>query len=173
MTDWIDCRMGRGGPGDAVEGEGMVTNSRRQPRRAKAVPLPVITNCDSCGACCTGQAALPIHMASTAHFPIDPVNPLPPKLDAELVETAERFTRDGFPPDGSACIWYDAEAKCCKHYEHRPTICRDEVKPGDEACRKWRRQTGVDPQQKWTIRGGKVVVVPVEREVIAIPAHNP
>lgn len=33
------------------------------------------------------------------------------------------------------CLWYDEQTKRCKHYEHRPETCRDEVMvPGNEAC---------------------------------------
>jgi len=101
----------------------------------KRKPLPLIRDCRDCGACCEGQAALPIHLVGE-RFTMESVNPLPPELAQELRETTARFLADGFPPDGSPCIWYDAEAKRCKHYDYRPTVCRDEVKPGDEACRR-------------------------------------
>lgn len=109
----------------------------------KRLQLPVVTNCDNCGACCTEQAALPIHLVGK-HFRMEPVNPLPPELEAELLVTVEGFLKDGFPPNGSPCIWYDSETRRCRHYEHRPTLCRDEVKPGDDACLRWRRALGID-----------------------------
>lgn len=81
----------------------------------KRVPLPTITNCDDCGACCTGQAALPINLVGE-HFRMKPVTPLPQALADELRATAARFLADkSFPPDGSPCIWYDADTRRCKH----------------------------------------------------------
>lgn len=119
--------------------------------------LPVITNCDDCGACCTGQAALPVHLTGDGALRLDGVNPLPGHLRDELRAAVDRFHRDGWPPDGSPCIWYDAATKRCKHYEYRPTTCRDEVMPGDEACRRWRKIAGVDPTPKYSIRNGRLV----------------
>jgi Fe-S-cluster containining protein len=134
--------------GDAGVGDGsawrfkLLWTTRREIMKRTALPL--ITNCDSCGACCTGQAALPVHLVGT-HFRSEAVSPLPESLQAELRAAIETFQRDGWPADGTPCMWYDAEKKQCKHYEHRPVLCRDEVKVGDEACRRWRRSMGIDP----------------------------
>lgn len=121
----------------------------------KRIVLPTITDCSDCGACCTGQAALPIHLVND-NVSLESVTPLPPELAAELRAETERFLRDGFPPDGSPCIWYDAETKRCKHYEYRPVICRDEVQPGDDSCRRWRRSVGVNTQRRFVIQGGRL-----------------
>jgi Fe-S-cluster containining protein len=59
------------------------------------------------------------------------VSPLPSELEEELRAAVERFKRSSWPPDGSPCIWYDPERRRCRHYEYRPVLCRDEVKPGD------------------------------------------
>lgn len=117
--------------------------------------LPVISNCDDCGACCTGQAALPIHLVGDG-FCLGPVSPLPLELIAELEATTERFMRDGFPPDGSPCIWYDPEKRQCKHYAHRPKLCRDEVKVGDKSCRRWRKTCGVGVT-RYVLKNGRRV----------------
>ncbi len=118
--------------------------------------LPVISNCDDCGACCTGQSALPIHLLGGGVFTMPGCSPLTDELRLELQQTIERFEAEGWLADDSPCIWYDAEAKRCKHYEHRPTICRDEVKPGDEACRRWRRSLKIDSTLKFRVVGGKL-----------------
>ncbi len=68
---------------------------------------------------------------------------LPALLLAELEGLRLKFLAEGFPPDGSPCVWYDAKTRRCRHYEHRPELCRDEVQPGDEACLRWRRLKGV------------------------------
>lgn len=118
--------------------------------------LPMVTSCEGCGACCTEQAALPIHLVGEK-FRLEPVSPLPESLKAELRDAVERFLRDGFPPDGSPCIWYDAEKRQCKHYEHRPELCRDEVTVGDEACRRWRQRKGIDPRTVHRLVRGRIV----------------
>lgn len=103
------------------------------------IPLPTIT-CDGCGACCTEQAALPVSWhAGTVRFHDDPLPPA--AILAELREMRDRFVRDGFPPEGSPCVWY--EAGRCRHYEYRPSLCRDEVVTGDEACMGWRKERGI------------------------------
>lgn len=38
------------------------------------------------------------------------------------------------------CLWYDEEGKRCRHYEHRPEVCRDAIAPGDDACLATRKQ---------------------------------
>lgn len=124
--------------------------------------LPVVTNCDGCGACCTGQAALPVNMVGSTFRMPSCSPPLPPELEAELREAAERFEREGWPADGTPCIWYDAEARRCRHYEHRPTLCRDEVEPGDDACRRWRRASGVDPVRRYRLDRGRITTTTQE-----------
>lgn len=107
--------------------------------------LPVL-NCDGCGACCAEQAGLP------ASWYVAPSGPMggtasgkrvPAALLAELRATVAGWLAHGFPRDGTPCIWYDAGAKRCRHYEYRPDLCRDGVRVGDEACREWRRRKGV------------------------------
>jgi Fe-S-cluster containining protein len=121
----------------------------------KRRPLPVVS-CTDCGACCTGQAALPIHLVGQ-HFAMPGVAPLPVDLAEELRATIERFDREGWPPDGSPCIWYDADRRQCRHYEYRPTLCRDNLAVGDEACRRWRKTVGIDPSERWVMRRGRMV----------------
>jgi len=118
--------------------------------------LPVIENCNDCGACCREQGGLPISYYIGILKGRDNHKP-PPALLAEMEATLAEWRRGFFPPDGSPCIWYDAETKRCKHYEHRPDICRDGLKVGDDGCRRWRRQYGIDPVVKLGIRGGKLV----------------
>lgn len=120
--------------------------------KRKRVALPLVKDCSDCGACCTEQAALPVHLVGEYAADFLPVNLLLESLAEELRQTAARFVREGFPPDGSPCIWYDAATKGCRHYEHRPELCRDEVNPGDQACMKWRRKLTT-----YRMVGGRVV----------------
>ena len=119
------------------------------------ITLPQVKDCSDCGACCTGQAALPIHLVGE-HFRLRPVKRLLPELAAELMAAAKRFQRDGFPPDDSACICYDTETKRCKHYEHRPELCRDGVKPDDDACHRSRRLLGIEGTARFTLKQGRL-----------------
>ncbi len=122
----------------------------------KRTPLPTIASCDGCGACCTGQAALPIHLVNE-HSGITPVRKLPGWLADELRALTKKYMAEEFPPDGSPCIWYDAETKKCRHYNYRPELCRDGVLVGDDACRRWRRTCGIDPAVRYGLKNGRVV----------------
>ena len=44
---------------------------------------------------------------------------------------------------GSPCIWLDMDDRTCKHYEHRPQMCRD-FEMGGEHCRRIRLSEGID-----------------------------
>ena len=35
------------------------------------------------------------------------------------------------------CIWFDLQTRQCRHYEHRPRICRD-FERGTPECHGWR-----------------------------------
>jgi|SRR5579859_1831184 len=121
-------------------------------------PLPVVTSCRDCGACCTEQAALPLSWYLAAQ-PLGDPGAIPPELLAELRELLVRFRGEGFPPDRSPCIWYDAETRRCRHYDHRPAICREVVQVGDEVCRRWRRIKGIDGGRRYRIVGGRLTVL--------------
>lgn len=120
-------------------------------------PLPAIDNCNDCGACCTAQEALPVGwylgvLRGRRHG-------LPAELLAELEAFAERFNAHGWPSNGEPCVWYDADTRRCKHYEHRPDVCRDGVKPGDDACREWRKVRGIDPTNTYRLERGRLIRV--------------
>lgn len=107
------------------------------------IALPQIDNCNDCGVCCTEQAALPTSWYFGAFRFGDPGSlPIGLRLDAEKM--LADFRAGHFPPDGSPYVWYDVETKRCRHYEHRPEICRD-FKPGSAGCLEWRR--GLESQK--------------------------
>lgn len=97
-----------------------------------SVKLPVVTNCDGCGACCMSMGTPPFA------GPGDPSwDALPEQLKAEI--KAEVF-RPGRNYDGP-CIWL--ENGRCKHHAIRPMICR-EFEIGSPACLIWRDEHGVE-----------------------------
>jgi len=44
--------------------------------------------------------------------------------------------------DDTPCLWYDEATRRCRHYEHRPTTCR-EFKIGCEGCLSHRERCGI------------------------------
>jgi Fe-S-cluster containining protein len=64
----------------------------------------------------------------------------------EALLAAERERRAaGEPSYGSPCLWYDASTARCRHYELRPSACRDFILGGPD-CLDARRRAGVDAQ---------------------------
>ena len=62
-------------------------------------------------------------------------------LPDDLKQELERFIAS-YPklPAGQLdgpCVWFDHESRRCKHYEHRPRVCRD-FKVGCTDCLGWR-----------------------------------
>jgi Fe-S-cluster containining protein len=40
------------------------------------------------------------------------------------------------------CLWFDPVSRKCRHYEHRPPVCR-EFEVGGEDCLAWRQHRGI------------------------------
>lgn len=103
-------------------------------------------SCDGCGACCMMQQSPPMYVywldipESEENRDDEDwrcANALPEPLKEELREYRRR-RRDGEPDsDDLACIWLDQSTMKCKHYEHRPSICRD-FQVGSDECLGWR-----------------------------------
>lgn len=98
-------------------------------------PLPVIADAktcpDGCGLCCAEMGTPPMLM--------DEYAALPPALQWDRDAHHDRYG------DALPCLWFDTEAKRCKHYEHRPLTCREAVVPGDEDCTLFRKVAGLRP----------------------------
>lgn len=102
------------------------------------VMLTVIESCDGCGACCMEQCSPPFL------GPTDPeLATLPPSVLADYRRGMEQRDRDGWP-DAVPCFWFDSESRKCRHYEHRPEICREALIRGDDGCRLWRGLFGIE-----------------------------
>lgn len=123
---------------------------------ATAMQLPVL-KCDDCGACCERMGTPPMYaafcppdgavIADWAKRTPDWVlwQLVPQELQDELRDYYRRMLA-GDTPDRSAlelpCLWYDEQTHRCKHYEFRPTICREFV-VGCESCIEQRQAKGL------------------------------
>jgi Fe-S-cluster containining protein len=89
--------------------------------------LPLVQSCSDCGLCCTRVGVPP--------FVEDELDLLP----AELAWSASQEWR---VETGQPCLWYDQESRRCRHYLHRPQVCRDFEVGGVECC-SCRREAGL------------------------------
>ncbi len=93
--------------------------------------LPVLKNCEGCGACCQHMIVPPFIINATQNEPQQ--RGVPTELLEELLPLWEvRFHLKERP-----CVWYVPETKQCRYYELRPQACRDfELNsPSCHACR--------------------------------------
>jgi len=87
--------------------------------------------CGGCGLCCAGQGTPPFTRCGG--------DSPPPHLEWDIESHKWRYD------DGLPCLWYDAEGRRCRHYDHRPLACREAVVPGDESCNEFRAGGGLLP----------------------------
>ena len=95
--------------------------------------LPVIDNCDDCGACCMVTPVPPFQPGE------ETVLNVPPELMKQVsrrVEADEHFEK-------IPCVWFNGDTKQCRHYEYRPKACRD-FEIGSDLCRlsRWDLEAG-------------------------------
>lgn len=114
-------------------------------------------SCEGCGACCREQESPPMYLyalTQPSHFrekceDFHRAHNLPQELKDELLEYGEGLSSGEPHPNAGACIWFDRRTRKCKHYDLRPSICRETVQVGDESCLSWRNEYSD------TIIGGK------------------
>lgn len=70
-------------------------------------------SCDGCGRCCFNQSSPPILL--------DEMDALPAALRAEI----ETYLSGPDYDDTKPCLWLNLDTLACKHYNHRPGVCRD------------------------------------------------
>lgn len=95
------------------------------------IRLPVITesDCHGCGACCRHVGHPMFCRPMGPRLPAEPGwKKLPRELKRELLEYLESITDDF----GKPCIWLQPDGTC-KHYHHRPQVCRD-FERGSQDC---------------------------------------
>ena len=89
-----------------------------------------------CGICCTRIGLPPFETPlgeTTPVLPEELIEELQRELDGRQLGVDVRAQVVGAvrPVQPGPCFWLDPEMRRCKHYEHRPQICRDFV-CGDE-----------------------------------------
>ena len=95
--------------------------------------LPILESCNDCGACC-------------CHTPLPPFQPgedIVREVPAELMELIHVRIALDQQFDLLPCVWYDAVLRNCRHYELRPTACRD-FQIGSDLCRLSRWDEGIE-----------------------------
>ena len=99
-----------------------------------------------------GMACLPAAWYASCGDP----STLPQSLQDELRAAKDIIMAPNYD-DAAPCMWLDLETRRCRNYEHRPEVCREAVKPGDEHCRHDRKKFGIDPNPRYRLRGGRIV----------------
>ena len=95
--------------------------------------LPIIQDCQDCGACCQRTPIPPFEPGEEA------VRDVPESL---LVPIRQRIEADQHF-DLIPCVWFDAQSKSCRHYDLRPAACR-KFEVGGDLCRLTRWDAGMD-----------------------------
>lgn len=121
--------------------------------------------CDGCGACCLHMGTPPGYalffslqpdgsVASTTEhaFPgdLEHFAGLPLEAKQELHDYYRAMLNDEIADrtygDNTPCLWFDGETRQCRHWEHRPSICRD-FTVGSIHCIEHRENRGVQPRR--------------------------
>jgi hypothetical protein len=112
-------------------------------------PLPVVS-CDGCGACCMHMHLPPQSVWADRVGELSPwAEALPAEVLQELLAHYRQAEADGWPEE-RPCVWLDLETKRCRHYEHRPAVCRD-FEVGKAPCLQHRKAHGLPtpPEEDW------------------------
>jgi len=99
--------------------------------------LPLLENCDHCGACCLNVVAPPFFINGERNEAIEK------GVDPTEAARIEQVLFSTPTTEKSPCLWYDPETRGCRHYEQRPDDCRA-FEINSYQCRHSRREHGVD-----------------------------
>ncbi|MEZ6056307.1 MAG: YkgJ family cysteine cluster protein [Planctomycetaceae bacterium] len=100
--------------------------------------LPIIENCDNCGACCLQVTAPPFFINDERN---EAVEKRVPEAEIRAITTLLFGTST---TDRRPCRWYDPETRGCRHYDQRPDDCRA-FEINSSLCHHHRRQQGIKP----------------------------
>lgn len=99
--------------------------------------LPVIHDCNGCGACCMTASLPPGYVLGAKAIILHPITrAMPAEVQREL-KAAVDDVQSGRRAPLSPCLWLDLETRRCRHYDLRPPDCR-RMELGGEHCRIWR-----------------------------------
>jgi Fe-S-cluster containining protein len=107
-------------------------------------PLPVIESCEGCGACCRVVTLPPFRRVfdQAGEEAWERLRWDRPDLKAEFLDAERARKRTGEPSFGSPCLWLDLETNRCRHYDLRPSACREFAMGGID-CLGARRRAGI------------------------------
>jgi Fe-S-cluster containining protein len=115
--------------------------AKRRPKRTLPQPKQRDVSCEGCGACCMHMGYPPFAGMFTEPEAMSRSDPewlalyrVDPKLALKAREGAIAKRGDNRQP----CLWLDLTTFKCKHYEHRPAVCRD-FERGSDACLEHRK----------------------------------
>ena len=105
-----------------------------RPGQQHAIVTPQLS-CDGCGVCCLHMAVPP--------FDTSEIDMLPAEIleDFEAVSETRRLQYAAHGTDYTPCGWLNMVTRQCRHYEHRPEVCRD-FEVGSTPCVGMRTDAG-------------------------------
>jgi len=92
--------------------------------------LPIV-NCNDCGMCCMHMNVPPFTYMDGDEPPSEF------KQEIDLYVNSVRYSDDAIP-----CMWLDVSTGKCKHYDHRPAVCKD-FEVGGESCQLYRKEANI------------------------------
>lgn len=108
-------------------------------------------SCHDCGACCMHMGTPPFIGDEWLNVPHDLRVPL-------LKYTYTMPPRKAASGPESPCAWLDMTTGGCRHYEYRPSICRD-FDRGSDSCLSHRERVGI------TVGGVPVFTEPLDESM--------
>lgn len=112
--------------------------------RTRRAPLPLVSSCEGCGACCAVVVSPPFYRVfdGDGEDAWERLRRDRPDLVAEVLDHERRRREEGCPSHGDPCLWYDPASRLCRHHDLRPRLCRA-FEVGGVDCLDARRRAGV------------------------------
>lgn len=111
--------------------------------------LPMIANCEGCGACCMHMTSPPFGVYWIDGKPTLMGEDDYSQYEFALISAAPQEARDlmgralDIEDDREIpCTWFDLETKKCRFHQFRPGVCRD-FEVGGESCVATRKARGI------------------------------